>query len=226
MTTLTAIALAQLLIKPVAAAYTPGLVPWFNGAGKTCQVYRSVVGDLNCFTFGPTETWQEWAVDFFAVDVPVHNHPLFGPVHLGLWLDSQEAIVAIAAALASLGWPSYYFADHSKGAGQSVLAHAAMMSLERAPLATAAFEPPCVGGPMLTRFLAGQTIVYTETHNARGFDTVTQVPEGPTWEHQGERIVLQVPDAFGIAQRHEIAAVLAAVQALPGTMAGAAAALG
>lgn len=215
------IALLKALAVPVTAAYAPDLVPWWVGAGGTCQLYRSVVGDKNVFTFGPTETFQEWMVDFFAVDVPVHAHPLFGPIHLGLWLDSQEAIVTIAATLAGLGWPSFYLADHSKGAGQSILAHAAMMSLARAPLATVAFEPPCVGGPALTRYLAGQTIIYTETHNARGFDLVTDVPPPPAWEHQGERVVLPVPDSFGIAQKHEWPAVLAGVEALPGTMAGA-----
>ena len=208
------LALLKRLAVPVTAAYAPDAVPWFNGAGKTCQIYRSIVGDLNCFTFGPTETLQEWMVDFFAVQVPVHNHPLFGPIHLGLWLDTQEALVAIATTLASLGWPSFYFADHSKGAGQSILAHAAMVGLERQPLATVAFEPPCVGGPELTRFLAEQAIVYTQTHNANGFDVVTQVPAGPTWEHQGERVVLEVPDSDGVAVKHEWPAVLAAVQAL------------
>ena len=66
--------------------------------------------DLVTYGFGATRTWQEWIVDFEALDLPVHNHPEFSPIHLGLWDDKQGALAAMAADLAALGWPSWLMA--------------------------------------------------------------------------------------------------------------------
>lgn len=206
-------ALLKALAVPVSAAYVPGVRPWFVSESGTCQLYRDVVGGVNVFTFGPTQDWQEWMVDFFALEVPVHQHSQFGPVHLGFWLDIQSSVAKMSAALADLGWPPYYIADHSKGAGEGILAHAQMKAAGHAPLATRAYEPPCVGGPALTAYLTGEDIGWTKTMNATGADLVTQVPDGPTWQHQGVETILRVPDSYGLAQKHEWPAVLAALDA-------------
>lgn len=200
------------LAPPVTAAYAPGAVPWFVSASGTCQVYRSVVDGVNCFTFGPTEDWQEWAVDFMAVRIPVHNHPEFGPVHLGFWEDIQSSMAAVRQVMADLGWPPWYGAWHSKG-NQGVLMAAQFKSEGHPPLGLACYEPPCVGGPDLTLFMEPVPIAWSKTMNATGADIVTQLPDGPGWDHQGQEVILRVPDAYGLAEKHEWPAVLASVLA-------------
>jgi hypothetical protein len=206
-----ALALLRSLTAPVTAAYAPGAAPWFVSESGTCQVYRNLVGDVNCFTFGPTETWQEWVVDFLAVQIPVHNHPQFGPVHLGFWNDIQSSLPVIRNALGSLGWPPYYFASHSKG-NEHILAGAQFTSEGHPPLAMACYEPPCVGGPALTAFLTLVPVAWSKMMNATGADIVTQLPDGSMWEHQGTEVVRRVFDSYGIAKKHEWPAVAEAFE--------------
>jgi len=200
------------LCRAIVASYSD--VPWFQNPSRTCQVYKSVVLDHPCYTFGPTRTWQEWFVDFLAPDIPNFDHPVLGPVHLGFWNDIATSIDAICADLSALGWPSYLLAGHSKGAGEAIEGHARMQLIEHPPLATRAYEPPCVGTGKLSAFLAAQDIGWTKTVNATGVDLVTQVPHWAEWCHQGVETQLRVPDSDGIAQKHEWPAVLAAVEAL------------
>jgi hypothetical protein len=220
---MTATTLLQLLAPPVTASYAAIAAkqkPWFVSESGTCQVFRFLVGDVNCFTFGPTEDWQEWAVDFMAVQIPVHDHPDFGPVHLGFWNDMQSSLVAVRHALADLGWPPWFGAWHSKG-GEGELAAAQLTSEGHPPLALANYETPCVGGPLLTAFFKARNVPIfgTTTMNQTGADIVTQIPDGPMWEHQGVQTVLTVPDAYGIAQKHEWPAVLASLGALDAALA-------
>ncbi|HTB47032.1 MAG TPA: hypothetical protein VK741_25670 [Acetobacteraceae bacterium] len=211
------LALLRRLAAPVSAAYAAyaaRALPWFVSPSGTCQVYRALLGDVNVFSFGPTEDFREWLVDFLALDVPVKLHPSFGRVHLGFWDDMQDALAAITAALSGLGWPPYYFASHSKG-NEHILAGAVLTDSGHPPLAMACFEPPCVAGPDLTAFFQARQVpvLWTKTINATGADIVTQVPDGPAWQHQGVEIMLTVPDSDGIAQKHEWPAVLAALAA-------------
>jgi hypothetical protein len=194
--------------------------PWYQSPSGTCQVYKGIVQDLVTYGFGATRTWQEWIVDFEALDVPVHNHPEFGPIHLGLWDDMQGALAAMAADLAALGWPSWLMGCHSKGAGQGILAHAAFQSMDHAPLAGRYFEPPMVGTKVLIDHIDkhehnDQEVVWTQTWNKNGPDVVTRVPQWPEW-HQPDVVThLQVPDPDDVSIKHEWPAVLAAVEALP-----------
>lgn len=197
---------------PVGQTYD-GQTPWFQNTTKTCQVYKSVVQDHPCYSFGATRTWEEWLVDFLALELPTHDHQDYGPVHFGFYLDTIDAINAIDADLASLGRPSFYVAGHSKGASESLLAHAEFKARGRAPLGSRHYEPAMIGGPQMTAWLAGEDIGWTQTFNAQGPDIVTVEPPGWAWEHQGALTRLQVPDTYGFAQKHEIPAVLAAVQA-------------
>jgi hypothetical protein len=49
--------------------------------------------------------------------------------------------------------------------------------------------------------------------NSTGADIVTQVPDWPEWQQCGTELTLTVPDSYGLAQKHEIPAVLAALGA-------------
>ncbi|HVC61821.1 MAG TPA: hypothetical protein VND19_15835 [Acetobacteraceae bacterium] len=201
------------LARAAAATYVPSAVCWLQNDTRTCQVFRSVVAGHPCFAFGGTQTFREWLVDFLALEVPCFQHADAGPIHLGFYLDIRSAIDAMCVELASLGWPSFLVAGHSKGAGEAVLAHMELKARGHAPLATRAYEPPMVGTAALTRYLAGDDIGWTQTANRAGPDIVTLVPDWPEWEHQGVLMRLLVPDAYGIAQKHEVAAVLVALVA-------------
>jgi hypothetical protein len=199
------------------AAYITPDVPWFQNVNGTCQVYFSVVLDHPTFAFGGTRTFNEWIVDFMAPDVPFFQHRSFGPIHLGFWNDIQSSVAAIQAKLASIGNPSFLLAGHSKGAGEVLLAHAALKLAGFPPLATRSYEPPCVGTDELyAGILANDDIAWSQTFNATGSDIVTQVPWWPEWiqpplPHIRNR--LAVPDDYGLAEKHEIPAVLAAIKA-------------
>lgn len=199
------------LAQAAAATYVPGAVAWYQNDTQTCQVFRSVVADHPCFAFEGTQTFREWLVDFFALEVPFIQHPAAGPIHLGFYLDIRTAVDAIGAELASLGWPSFLIAGHSKGAGEAVLAHMELKARGHPPLATRAYEPPMVGTAALSSYLAIDDIGWTQTANGDGPDIVTLVPDWPDWEHQGMLTRLLVPDAYGIAEKHAVAAVLAAL---------------
>lgn len=199
------------LVRAAARTYAPGTMPWFHNRAGTCQVYKSVVLGHPAYTFGATRTFREWMVDFLALDVPTFAHSTAGPIHLGFWLDTIDAIDAINADLAALGRPSFLLGGHSKGAAEAVIAHLELKARGHAPLATRCYEPPMVGTRLLTDYLAGDDLAWTQTHNRAGDDIVTLVPDWPEWEHQGPCARLLVPNGDGIAEKHGIAAVLAGV---------------
>jgi hypothetical protein len=193
------------------ATYAGGR-PWFVNETNTCQVFKSAVNDHPCYAFEGTSDWQEWIVDFFALDVRFYQHPKAGPVHLGFWLDIADAVRFIAADLISIGRPGFYITGQSKGGGEGVLCHAELKSLGLTPLATRVFEPPKVGTSQLSSYLAGDDIGWTQTFNAEGSDLVTQVPPWPEWCHQGRVTRLQVPDSYGIRAKHVVGAQVEVLQ--------------
>lgn len=199
------------LAEAAAACYAPGAVPTWQSSLRLVHVFHSVVLDTNCFAFEGTTDWQEWVVDFFAVQVPVFDHMLLGPVHAGFLLNVESILGDIIAKLSGLGWPPFYLAGHSKGAGEAILCHALLKAIGHPPLATRVFEPPRVGGTQLKSFLAGDDLIWTQTWNAEGSDLVTLVPDGLTWCHDGQVLRLQVPDTYGLAEKHRIPAVLEAL---------------
>ncbi len=199
-----------------AATYASNSIPFF--ATKDVQVYLSEIGGRPCFRFEGTHDLRGWLIDFLIAAFPVRHHPKFGPVHDGFADNAETAVVPITAYLATQNFPGYYLSGHSKGASEALIAHAIMKDSGHPPLATRAFEPARPGGPQLEAFLSGEDIVWTRTKNSRGVDLVTDVAFGPmltdplvTWCHIGEPTVLTVPDALDIPQKHEMAAVLAAL---------------
>jgi hypothetical protein len=187
----------------------------FQNELRTCHVYQSVIGDsINCFAFEGTTDIQEWIVDFMAALIPVHNHPRIGLVHAGFLLDIEPVIDDIVNKLDELGKPPFYLTGHSKGAGEAILAHAILKDRGYPPLATRVFAPPMIGTAMVANFLAGEDIVWVQTWNSHGDDIVTMVPGGPFWSQCGRRLRLQVSDAYDIATKHKMPAILMALRAL------------
>ncbi len=201
------------LCQAAAATYGADL-PWFTNQPNTCQVYRSTIDGRRVYAFQGTRTWREWVVDFLALDVPFAHHHEAGPVHFGFWLDTVDAINAIAADLVAAGKPEFLLTGHSKGAAEAVLAHVELRSRGLKPLATRCFEPPMVGTTRLSACLLGDDIAWTQSFNVHGKDVVTLVPDWPEWDHPGPVTQLPVPDTYGLAEKHGVAAVLAAVGAM------------
>lgn len=199
------------LARAAAACYEPGAVPTWQSELRLVHVFHSVVNGVNCFAFEGTTDWQEWAVDFLAVQVPVFGHVLLGDVHAGFLLDVEAMLGNIVAKMSSLGWAPFYLTGHSKGAGEAILCHALMKTLGHPPLATRVFEPPRVGGAKLKALTAGDDLLWTQTWNDDGADLVTLVPDGLTWVHSGTRLRLQVPNTYGVAEKHRIPAVVEAL---------------
>lgn len=213
------------LCRAAAACYDPAVAPTFQNAEKLVHVYQSVVtipdGGLRfcCFAFEGTTDWEEWIVDFVAGPVPYEQHPDAGMVHAGYLLNVQSVLADIQGAISALGDPPFVICGHSKGAGEAIICHMLLRASGMTPLATRAYEPPRVGGPKLSAYLAGDDVGWTRTTNRWGSDLVTLVPAGPVglegeWEHQGTKTMLTVPDGCGIAEKHKIPSVLAAIQAL------------
>ncbi len=187
--------------------------PWFVNRLNTCQVYKSKSdAGHSIYAFKGTQSFREWMVDFLALDVPFLHHNDAGAVHLGFWLDTIEAIKAIEVDLIADGRPSFLLTGHSKGGAEAVLAHLELKRYGLIPLATRCFEPPMVGTVHLSACLASDDIAWTQAINVHGKDVVTLVPDWPEWDHQGAMTQLQVPDSYGIAQKHEIASILSAVK--------------
>jgi predicted lipase len=200
------------LAAPAAATYVAGGVPSFRNTAGTCQVFHTIVNGVHCFAFEGTVDLEEWIIDCLAVEAPIFDHPSYGRVHLGFYLDIKDAVSFILMTLGAMSWPPFYLTGHSKGAAEAQLAHAELKDARHPPLATRAYEPPCVGGTALAAFLAGEDIKWTQTHNAKGADVVTLVPPGPLWTHVGPPIRLAVPDTYEVADKHGMTAVLAALQ--------------
>ena len=207
------------LAQASAACYAKGAIPTWQSSLRLVHAYHSLVqvGEawVNCVAFEGTTDWQEWAVDFFAVQVPVIEHQQLGFVHAGFLLNVQAVLGGIVKELGALGWPPFYITGHSKGAGEATLAAGLMKALGHPPLGVRVYEPPRVGGEALAAYLADQDFAWTQTWNPDGRDLVTLVPEGPSWRHDERLVRLQVPDTYGIAQKHKMPAVLEAIGKLP-----------
>lgn len=196
------------LANAAGACYVEPPAPTFENELKSCHVYESTVNGHPCFAFEGTTDIQEWIIDFLAIQVPVLQHPVLGWVHMGFWEDIGPCVDDIENRLHELGNPPFYITGHSKGAGEAILCHAALKVRGLTPLATRAYEPPSVGGPVLAQFLAGDDLMWTQTFNREGPDIVTLVPGGPTWSHDGQCQRLVVPDNYDVATKHRIPGVM------------------
>ena len=198
-----------------ADCYAPGAIPTWQSSLRLVHAFHSLVrvenAWFNTIAFEGTTDWQEWMVDFFASQIPVIEHPTLGFVHAGFLLNVQAVFGGIVKELGALGWPPFYVTGHSKGAGEAILAAGLLKVLGHPPLAVRAYEPPRVGGPVLAAYLADQDLAWTQTYNADGSDLVTLVPDGPSWKHDERCVRLQVPDTYGIVQKHLIPAVIEAI---------------
>jgi hypothetical protein len=192
------------------ATYDPTAIPQWQDEMKLVHVYLSIVNGIHTVAWEGTHDFQEWIVDFFALEIPVFNHLQMGPVHAGFMRDVFAVYQPIAAYFESLGWPPYDNTGHSKGC-EAILFHGVMKQLGHPPRKTVAFESPRMGTSILRDYLADQDITQTATHNYHGTDLVTRVPFGPTWVDVREPIELIVPDADDIPTKHEIPAVVAAL---------------
>jgi hypothetical protein len=202
------------LAEAAAGTYTCAEPAQWHDAVDVVHVWLSMIDGVHCLAWEGTHTWEEWIVDFMALEVPFFADEVLGPVHLGMMRDVMAVIDPIYTYLASIGLPPYLNCGHSKGAGEAILFHAAMKARGYPPLATRAFEPPQVGGHVLRDYLSGEDIVWTATTNVHGRDLVVQVPFGPTWSHTSDPLLLTVPDSLDIPSKHMMASVLAAL-ALP-----------
>jgi hypothetical protein len=200
-------ALTVALVTEACATYAVGAMPDFQNASKTCHVYHSKVNDVDCFAFEGTQSFNEWLVDFLAIGFEGYCHPVYGEVHLGFHCDIQEAVNWIVDVLDGLGNPPYYLCGHSKGAGEAILAHAQLKSINRPPLATRAYESPRVGKAALAAYLQQDDIQLTQTFNKFGSDLITLVPTEFNWLAVRLPLRLQVPDELTVAQKHLIPAV-------------------
>ncbi len=209
-----------------ARCYDSAIQPTFQNAERLVHIYQSVVtipsiGEINDFSFEGTSSFEEWIVDFVCGPIESTQHPQAGPVHAGYLLDVQSVIGDIAHAIGALGNPPFTISGHSKGAGEAIICTMLLKGAGLPPLATRAYEPPRVGGPQLNAYLANDDIGWTRTTNKNGSDLVTLVPAGPislippgAWLHTGKMTLLTVPDSYGVAEKHRIPAVLAALQAV------------
>jgi hypothetical protein len=207
------------LYLPLAAscesAYQLGIKPQWTDALGVVHVFLSTIDGVHTVSWEGTTDPQEWLVDFLAFRNPF-NSPAYGPTHFGLTQTMLSVADAIEAYLASLGFPPYYNAGHSKGGGEAILFHAEMKRRGHPPLATRVFEPPQVGGTVLRDYFADQDFGWTCTVNAHGRDMVTQVPLlFNSWCHESDPLLLTVPDDYSALTKHLMPAILAALA--PGT---------
>jgi hypothetical protein len=209
--------IADPLLLPLARAALAtydGSAPWFVDNTRTCSVYKSTVLGHPTYAGPGTRTALEMMVDLAAWDVEFHDHPQFGPIHLGFWLDSLKAIQAIAIDLAAQGWPAFLLCGHSKWGSQTRLIHAALKQMGHPPLASRSFEPAMCGTKVLTAYLADQDHGWTQTWNADGPDDVTRMPFWSEWQHQGVVTHPHVPDTYLLLQKHAMVDVVAAIELL------------
>lgn len=208
------------LIQDLAAACAgtySGAAPMWEDKDRLVHAYLSEVNGHPCVAWRGTSSFQEWIVDFMALEVPTVADLWAGPVHMGLQHDVESVGPAIYATLLKMGLPPYYNTGHSKGAGEAILFHAYMKSRGYPPIFTMAFEPPQVGGHMLRDYLSEEAVTWSATVNKHGRDLVTQVPFGPTWSHINDPLLLTVSDDYDIPTKHRIPAVIEALAAASGS---------
>lgn len=200
------------LAQAAAACYVTDVAYTWQNKAKVAHVIASKVNGVLTFAFAGTEDWQEWIVDFFAVQVPVVQHLQLGAVHAGFFIDALAAVnECIYPMLKSLNFPPFYISGHSKGAGEGEVAHGLLKAMGHVSLATRLYEPPRVGGLMLRNFIGTDDLSWTQTTNATGDDFVTCVPIGLSWWHPNDAKVLVVPDTYDLAEKHRIPVVLEAI---------------
>ena len=196
------------------ATYAADAVPMWQDDLKTVHVFMSEINGTRCIAWEGTHDFWEWIIDFMALEVPIADYGVLGPVHLGFIRDVLAVADAIYLYFHGLNFPPYYNIGHSKGASEAILAHAVMKMRGHPPLATRAFEPAKPGSAVLRAYLAGEDIIWTQTVNARGTDLVTQAPFGPTWCHaEAQPVALTVPDSLDIADKHRLPAIIGALAA-------------
>lgn len=196
-----------------AGSYDPNAVPLIQDELKVVHVFVSEVAGVHVLTFEGTHDLEEWIVDVMCAEVPFADYGDLGPVHLGMMRDVLAVKPALTAYLASLGWPTYVLAGHSKGAGEALLCAAVMKSAGKPANATYAFEAPRIGTTKLAAYLKDQNVSQTCTQNAHGKDIVTQVPWGPDYVNIVSPTILTVSDALSIGDKHRIPAVITALSA-------------
>lgn len=197
-----------------AASYDPHAVAAFTDEAKVVHVFLSEIDGVHCFTFEGTHDFAEWIVDFCCLEVPMFNHAQLGPVHLGMMRDVLAVYRQIEMTLIP-GFVPYDICGHSKGAGEALILAGVMKQLGKPPRKVVALEAPRIGTSIMRDYVADLDITQTATENAHGKDLVTQVPWGPSYVDMRQPLSLRVPDADSIPAKHEIAAVLAAIAALP-----------
>lgn len=194
----------------------------FEAKQHDAHVYLSEVQGKLCLANEGTQSFQEWLRDFQALAETPHAHPLFGPLHRGLWETVDETFQDEVSYLADLGWPEFILTGHSKGAGEVLIKAARFEYIGHPPAYVAAFEAPRMGSQVLCGYLWDITIVQTATVNAARRDIVTLAPDGPMiplhplhfWTDMRNPIRLPVPNSYDEATMHRIPAVLSAVARL------------
>ena len=201
------------ILAPYAArCYVDSEMPVWENDDKTCHLFHWVDDDFHIWAFsGTLPKLDEWLVDLHAAQQILHDHPSLGPVHSGLWFNTSPALDFINQSMSALGWPAFLITGHSKGAGQAILASAALIDAGHSPVACRAFEPPRIGSAKLREFLSGFDLQWTQTYNLSGNDPVTVLPFWSPFVSVNGVIPLQVPDDADIATKHKIPAVLTAL---------------
>jgi len=193
-----------------AGTYEGAPQQWTNDAGDV-HVFLSLLNGIHTLAWEGTTDFREWLVDFTALQVPAHDHPELGPVHLGFLSNVTSVLMPIVKYLDSIGWPPFDNTGHSKG-GECLIFHGLLKGIGHAPRRTVVFESPRVGGPKMRDYLAQDDIAQTRTYNSSGPDLVTEVPfDHDEWVDMREPMILDVPDSYGIPQKHKIPAVIEAL---------------
>jgi len=201
-----------------ANTYDANNKPKFENLLKTVHIFESEIDGILTFAWEGTSDKLEWFIDFLAIDVRDFVHPELGPIHFGFWTDLLSIMPILKEYLEHKGWPEFYNTGHSKGAAEAILFHAMMKADGHAPKATYAFEPPRVGTQQLLDYLKDEPIFWTKTVNIHGPDKVCTVPfhiKGFDYLDLPNPLVLTVPDAYDIATKHRIPAVIEAINKLP-----------
>lgn len=199
--------------------YDKDNIPLFEDSLKTVHVFMTEIDGIPTFAWEGTSDFQEWMIDFLAVNVPLSDHPLLGKIHSGFLRDILAIKPKIWSWLEEKGWPEYYNTGHSKGAAESIVFHALMKAEGHAPKATYSFEPPRVGTQVLVDYMSKEPLEWTYTKNSHGIDLVCQVPfETLLFQYKnindhGKELI--VPDTYDIPTKHRIPAVLEAIKKLP-----------
>ena len=198
----------------MASVYDPSRRSTWQNADKTCHVYLAYLGNVPTFAFEGTTDLAEWMQDFNPVECPDTLAPQIGCVHQASLNNVLAVLPSITAFLDAQGKPACYVTGHSKGAREAPICHALLKAAGYHVTAGYYFEGPRAGGNELRDYLASEIIVATQTWNVHGSDIVTLVPDGPGWSDLRMRTRLEVPDSYGIRDKHVMSGVLAGIAGL------------